>query len=247
MRNIKLTIEYDGSRYQGWQRLGKGESTNTISNKILEVIKKMTGENAELFCGSRTEVGVHAYGQTASFKTTSDMKDYEIKHYLNRYLPMDIAVLDVEEKPERFHASLNAVSRTYLYRIAVGEVPSVFDRKYTFYSFKTPDTDLMKHAAAALAGKHDFKDFSTVKKGKSTEKEIYDIDIYNDGGEIQITIRANDFLHNMVRMIVSTLIDIGLGKRKAEEIEDILNPESPACASAPADPKGLYLQDVSYE
>ena len=247
MRNIKLTIEYDGSRYQGWQRLGKGESTNTIANKILEVIKKMTAEDVELFCGSRTEVGVHAYGQTATFKTTSDMKTHDMKQYLNRYLPMDIAILDVEEKPERFHASLNAVSRTYLYRIAIGEVPSVFDRKYTFYSFKTPEIDLMKQAATALAGRHDFKDFSTVKKGKSTEKEIYSIDIYNDGDEIQITICANDFLHNMARMLVSTLLDIGLGRRKAEEIADILNPKNPAAASAPADPKGLYLQDVAYE
>lgn len=247
MRNIKLTIEYDGSRYQGWQRLGKGESTNTIANKILEVIKKMTAEDVELFCGSRTEVGVHAYGQTATFKTTSDMKTHEIKQYLNRYLPMDIAILDVEEKPERFHASLNAVSRTYLYRIAIGDVPSVFDRKYTFYCFKTPDVALMKQAATVLAGRHDFKDFSTVKKGKSTEKEIHSIDIYNDGDEIQITICANDFLHNMARMLVSTLLDVGLGRRKAEEITDILNPKNAATASAPADPKGLYLQDVAYE
>ena len=101
MRNIKLTIEYDGSRYQGWVRLGKNESTNTISNKILEVIRKMTGEDVELFCGARTEVGVHAYGQTASFKTNTDMKDYEIQHYLNRYLPMDIAIISVEDMPER--------------------------------------------------------------------------------------------------------------------------------------------------
>ena len=113
MRNIKLTIEYDGSRYQGWQRLGKDESTNTIANKITEVIKKMTNEDIELFCGSRTEVGVHAYGQVASFKTTTDMTLIEIQHYLNRYLPMDIAITDIEEKPERFHASLNATSKIY--------------------------------------------------------------------------------------------------------------------------------------
>ena len=102
MRNILLTLEYDGSRYQGWQRLGKGESTNTVSNKILEVLKKMTNEDVELFCGARTEVGVHAYGQVVNFKTTTDMTLLEIKHYMNRYLPMDIAVLSVEEKPERF-------------------------------------------------------------------------------------------------------------------------------------------------
>ncbi|MDO4451562.1 MAG: tRNA pseudouridine(38-40) synthase TruA [Lachnospiraceae bacterium] len=246
MRNIKLTLEYDGSRYQGWQRLGKGESSNTISNKIIEVVHKMTNETVELFCGARTEVGVHAYAQTVNFKTTSDMKLWEIKQYLNRYLPMDIAVTDIEEKPERFHASLNATSKIYMYRMAIGEVPSVFDRKYTYYSFKKPDVDVMKQASLLLVGKHDFKKFSTVKKNKSTVKEIYDIDIYADGEEIQITIHANDFLHNMARMIIGTLIDIGLGNRKKEEIEDIFNPNSSVQASVPCDPKGLYLQEVLY-
>ena len=101
MRNIKLTIEYDGSRYQGWARLGKNESNNTISNKILEVLKKMTDESdIELYCGCRTEVGVHAYAQIANFKTSSAMSIQDIKHYLNRYLPMDIAIIDVEEVSE---------------------------------------------------------------------------------------------------------------------------------------------------
>lgn len=244
MRNIKLVLEYDGSRYQGWARLGKDESTNTISNKILEVIKKMTNEDVELNCGSRTEVGVHAYGQVVNFKTTTDMTLIEIKRYLNRYLPMDIAVIEIEEMPERFHASLNAKSKVYLYRLAVNDVPSVFERKYVYHSFKKPNVDVMKQAALALAGKHDFKNFSTVKKSKSTEKEIYEIDIYDDGNEIQFTIHANDFLHNMARMMIGTLLDIGIGNRKKEDIEAILNGK--ADASAPIDPKGLYLQDVIY-
>lgn len=247
MRNIKLTIEYDGSRYQGWQRLGKDESNNTISNKIVDVIKKMTNEEAELFCGARTEVGVHAYGQVASFKTTTDMSPLEIQRYLNRYLPMDIAITDAEEKPERFHASLNATSKIYLYRISVSDVPSVFERKYVYHSFRKPDVDLMKQAAILFIGKHDFKNFSTVKKNKSTIKELYDIDIYDDGEEIQITLHGNDFLHNMARMIVSTLLDIGVGNRKKEEIEQIFNADSSVTASAPADSKGLYLQEVLYQ
>ena len=112
MRNIKLTIEYDGSRYQGWTRLGRDESNNTISNKISDVLKKMTEETAiELNCGCRTDVGVHAYAQIANFKTNSSMKPLDIKHYLNRYLPMDIAVTAVEEVPDRFHAQLNASSK----------------------------------------------------------------------------------------------------------------------------------------
>ncbi|PWJ51041.1 tRNA pseudouridine(38-40) synthase TruA [Faecalicatena contorta] len=244
MHNIKLTLEYDGSRYQGWQRLGKGESTNTVANKLLDVIHKMTAEDVELFCGARTEVGVHAYGQVVNFKTTSDMKPYEILHYLNRYLPMDIAVLSAEEMPERFHAALGVKSITYLYRIAIGTVPSVFDRKYTYYAFKEPDLAVMQQAALSLAGNHDFNNFSTVKKSKSTEKELYDIKIYGDTQEIQITLRAKDFLHNMPRMIIGTLLDIGLGKRKKECIEAIFTGED--TASAPCDPKGLFLQEVEY-
>ncbi len=246
MKNIKLVLEYDGSRYQGWQRLGKDESTNTISNKILEVIKKMTNEDVELCCGARTEVGVHAYAQVVNFKTTTEMSLLEIKRYLNRYLPMDIAVIEIELMPERFHASLNAVSKTYLYRLSVSEVPSVFERKYMYYSFKKPNVEVMKQAALSLVGKHDFKGFSTAKKSKSTEKEIFDIDIYDDGSEIQFTICANDFLHNMVRMILGTLIDIGLGNRKKEEIEEILSGSTKTAASAPVDPKGLFLQEVTY-
>lgn len=246
MRNIKLTIEYDGSRYNGWQRLGKGESDNTIENKLLEVIEKMAGETVELNCGSRTEVGVHAYAQITNFKTNSTMKLYEIKNYLNRYLPMDIAVLEATEMPERFHASLNAKSKTYLYRIAIGDAPSVFDRKYTYYCFHKPDISLMKAAAAKLIGKHDFKDFSSVKKNKSTEKEVFLIDIYQDAKEIQITMKANDFLHNMARMLVATLLEIGLGDRNIADIDKILDPTSDATGSAPASAQGLFLQEVEY-
>ncbi len=245
MRNIKLTLEYDGSRYQGWSRLGKGESTNTIFNKLLEVIKKMTDEDVELYCGSRTETGVHAYAQTVNFKTTTDRSLLEIKQYLNRYLPMDIAVTELEEKPERFHASLNASSRIYTYRIAMGDVPNVFERKYTYYCFKKPDIERMRQASLLLVGRHDFKNFSTVKRNKSTEKEIYNIDIYADEEEMQITIEANDFLHNMARVLISTLLDIGLDKRKKEEIDSIFSGKAPA--SAPCDPKGLYLQEIVYK
>lgn len=247
MRNIKLTIEYDGSRYTGWKRLEKGEGINTIEQKITGVIQKMTNENVELFCGSRTEVGVHAYGQVANFKTNTKMKLHEIKQYFNRYLPRDIAVIDVEEMPERFHASLNAKSRTYLYRIAIGEVQSVFERKYTYYSFHDLDTVKMKEAADYLMGRHDFKKFSTVKKTKSTEKEIYAIDIYKDLNEIQITVQANDFLHNMVRLIIGTLIDIGLGEREASCVKDILNVKSDVQPSEPAVPQGMFLQEIEYK
>lgn len=246
MRNIKLNLEYDGSRYSGWQRLGKGESNNTIENKLLEILQKMTGEKAEFNCACRTELGVHAYGQVVNFKTESRLKLYEIKNYFNRYLPMDIAVIEAEEMPERFHATLNAKSKTFLYRIAIGDAPSVFDRKYTYYSFDTPDVDMMKQATGQLLGKHDFKNFSTVMKNKSTIKEIQWINIYQDAKEIQITIRANDFLHNMARMIVGTLIEIGLNQRALGDISKILDPAENIIGSAPASAQGLFLESVEY-
>ncbi len=245
MRNIKLTIEYDGSRYQGWSRHRQDESGNTISGKILEVLEKMTGEDSiELNCGCRTETGVHAYAQVANFKTESDLSTSDIQHYLNRYLPMDIAITDVEEMNERFHAQLNADSKTYVYRITIDDVPSVFDRKYTYHSFKTPDKKLMQQAAALLVGAHDFRNFSGSKKSKNTMRNVIEIKIYGDLDEMQIMIKANDFLHNMARIIIGTLLDIGLGTRPLEDIEEIFAGNE--LASAPCDPKGLYLQEVRY-
>ncbi len=244
MRNIKLILEYDGSRYNGWQRLGKDDNTNTLENKLSEVIKKMSGEDATLYCGCRTETGVHAHYQVVNFKTASPLKLYEIKNYFNRYLPMDIAVLEIEEMPERFHAALNAKAITYMYRICISQVPSVFERKYVYYSFKKPDVDKMKIAANHLLGTHDFKYFSSVKKAKSTTKNISSIEIYSDEEEIQISITANGFLHNMVRMIVQTLIDIGLSNRPIEDTKRIL--EGKETASTPAKAQGLFLEHIQY-
>ena len=173
MRNIRLTIEYDGSRFQGWQRLGAGESTaNTISGKLCEVLSRMTGQFPELFCASRTETGVHAYAQTVNFHTDCTLHTTEIRHYLNRYLPSDIAVLDVQEVPERFHASLNAKRRTYRYRLSIADVPDVFERKYVYHLFKKPDVEMMRQAARLLIGRHDFQRFSSSKKKRRNQRSF---------------------------------------------------------------------------
>ena len=211
----------------------------------MEVLEKMTKErDIELFCGCRTEVGVHAYAQVVNFKTNCSMKCLDMKHYLNRYLPMDIAVTDLCEAPERFHAQLNPVSKTYVYRVSICDAPSVFERKYVYHCFKTPDIKLMQQAAQELIGTHDFKNFSTAKKSKSTVRKLQDIEIYGDSKEIQITLTADDFLHNMARLIIGTLLDIGLGNRKIEDIERIFTGKS--AVSEPCDPKGLFLQEVTY-
>ncbi len=246
MRNFKLTIEYDGGRYDGWQRLGKDESTNTIENKISEVLKKMTGQEIELFGGLRTEKGVHAYGQVASFKVETEMSSREILHYLNRYLPRDIAVTDVTEMPERFHAALNAKSKTYIYRIDLNEVPDVFERRYKYNAFKMPDVSKMEEACEYLVGRHDFKNFTSAKKSKSTIKEILSAKIFNDGSEMQIEIKANDFMHNMGRLIFGTLLAVGNGDMKPETVREMLMDSSTTKAEVMADTCGMFLQEITY-
>ena len=246
-RNIRLLIEYDGSRYDGWQRLGKGSSGVTIQGKIEEVLGKMTGEAVELIGAGRTDAGVHAYEQVANFHTSCQMKCWEIKYYLNRYLPRDIAVTRVDDVPERFHSRYNAKAKKYLYRIAIGDVPCVFDRKYTYYCFDKLDVTAMKKAAKYLIGEHDFKAFCSNKRmNKSTIREIFDIDIYADTRELQITVYGNGFLYNMVRIIVGTLIEVGKGERQPEDMVRILESKDRTQAGVTASAQGLFLQEVEY-
>ena len=156
-RNIRLTIEYDGSRYQGWQRLGGDSNANTIQGKLESVLSKMTGEDVNINGSGRTDAGVHAYGQVANFHTDCMMSVNEIKNYLTKYLPSDIGIVEVSEASERFHSRLNAKEKTYLYRIAIPGVSNVFERKYLWYFPETLDIKKMEEAASLLIGTHDFK------------------------------------------------------------------------------------------
>lgn len=246
MRNFKVVLEYDGGRYDGWQRLGKDESGNTIENKVTEVLRKMAGQNVELFAGMRTEKGVHAYGQVVSFKCDTEMSSREILHYLNRYLPRDIAATDVKEMPERFHAALNAKTKTFIYRIDVNEVPDVFERKYKYNAFKRPDVELMNEACGYLVGEHDFKKFSSAKKNKNTVKKILDAKVLDDGTEVQIRITANDFLHNMGRFIFGSLLLVGNGEMKPEMMKKFLDVNAEEKPENMADTCGMFLENVEY-
>jgi pseudouridylate synthase I len=247
MRNIKLVIEYDGSRYDGWQKQPGSPKSITIQDKIENVLNKMEGTVVNLVGAARTEAGVHAYGQIANFSVDSDMKLYEIKHYLNRFLPRDIAVLEVAEVPERFHSSFNAKAFVYVYKISMGEVPSVFDRKYNYYSFHKLDVRKMKEAAKYLTGTHDFKAFSdNPRMKKSTERTMNRVDFYSDINEIQITMEADDFWPNMARIIAGTLMEIGEGTREPEEMKEILESRNREKAGEIAEARGLFLQEVIY-
>lgn len=247
MRNIKLLIEYDGSRYDGWQRQkGKGKN-ETIMERIENVLEKMEGEKIELIGAIRTEAGVHAYQQVANFKTNSKMKLYEIKHYLNRFLPMDIAVLEVEEVDERFHSSFHAKSFQFEYKISMEDVPSVFQRKYQYYSFKKLDGLKMRDAAKIMLGRHDFKAFANNKRmKKSTERKMIDIDIYVGIDEMSITIQADDFWPFFARTIVGVLLQVGRGDLTLQQVRDLVEGRETEIEPEIAEAKGLFLQEVIY-
>lgn len=248
MRNIKLNIEYDGSRYDGWQTIAGNTKSVTIQDKIEAVLTKMEEKKVELIGAARTEAGVHAYQQIANFHTDSTKKLIEIEQYLNRYLPRDIAVLKVEEVPERFHASFNAKSIQYEYRITMGNVPSVFDRKYNFYCFKQLNLEAMKKAADCFLGKHDFKAFSDNRRQKkSTERTIHEINIYGDAKEVTISVCGDDFWPHMIRIMVGTLMEVGLGSRLPDSMKELILGKDRELAGELAEAKGLFLTNISYE
>lgn len=244
MKNYKLIIQYDGTKYNGWQR--QGNTKNTIQEKFENVLYKMCGENIEVFASGRTDAGVHAKGQVVNFKCSTEMSEREIRDYLNRYLPEDIAVIGIEEADERFHSRLNAVSKTYEYKIATKK-PDVFIRKYVFFPDDVPNEQLMKNAAQKLLGKHDFKGFSSLgKTKKSTERTINFIDIFEKDGIITIRINGSGFLYNMVRIICGTLYEIGTGKKTADVIDEILEEKSREKAGVTFPACGLCLVEVEY-
>lgn len=245
MKNIRLTLEYDGTRYQGWQHPGIKTPSDTISGRIKSTLCRMTGEKIELFCAARTEPGVHASCQTISFKTASRLPVPEIRRELNQYLPQDIAVLQAEEVSERFHASLNLLSMTYTYRVYTGAVMDVFRRKYLCHIPQTLDISAMEKAASHLVGIHDFRCLSSGRTKKSSEKRLWSAKILSPADdELHIVLEASAFLHQMPRLITGTLLDVGTGVRSAECIPAILSGRE--SASRPAPPAGLCLTDTRY-
>ncbi len=242
--NYKITVEYDGTKYNGWQR--QGNTKNTLQEKFENVISLMCGKETEIFASGRTDRGVHAKGQVANFKCNVDMPKEDVLTYLNRYLPEDVRVTDIEEADERFHSRLNAKSKTYEYLIATKK-PDVFIRKYVYFPDEAPDICKMKTAAEKLLGTHDFHGFSSVgKTKKSTVRTVNFINIEENDGIIRITVNGNGFLYNMVRIIVGTLYEIGIGKKDTGVIDEILETKSREKAGITMPPEGLCLKEVFY-
>ena len=244
MRNLRLEICYDGTRYRGWQRLpGKDD---TIQGKLETTLSRILGEPIEISGSGRTDAGVHAKGQVANFHCESTMAAGEILANLRRYLPEDIGIYSCKEVSQRFHARLNAKEKTYRYRIWNSDCPCVFDRRYVAIMPENLDVEKMSRAAVHFLGEHDFSAFCTnAKMKKSTARFIRSLEVERVGEELHITVTGNGFLQNMVRILVGTLIEVGRGERTPDSIPALFGGKR-ADAGFLAPAQGLCLQEVYY-
>lgn len=245
MCNYKIILQYEGTKYQGWQR--QDSTGNTIQGRLESLLTKMCKETVTIQASGRTDAGVHALGQVANFHCSTDMECEKVMEYMNRYLPEDIGVISVEKVPERFHSRLHAKGKTYRYRVMTGNIPHVFERRYVYEHAEGLCLEPMKKAAALLCGTHDFKAFTSAKRGKkSTVRSISAIEIEQNGDEFIFTYTGDGFLYHMVRILTGTLLEIGEGKRSWQEIPKILESGKREDAGALVPAKGLTLVEVYY-
>jgi tRNA pseudouridine38-40 synthase len=246
MRNIKLTLQYDGSDYFGWQR--QKNTRQTISEIIENVLSKVLQEKLKLIAAGRTDTGVHAREQVANFVTNSKMSLPRLHQSLNAILPKDIRVIKVELAPADFNSRYSAKVKTYRYTILNSYSSDVFLRRYIYhYPLSRLDVPAMRKAAAILVGSHDFISFKrTDKKIRSTMRDIKQIKITKKGKLIHIDVTANSFLYHMVRNIAGTLIEIGKGSFPPENIKNILKAKDRRTAGPTAPACGLCLMKVKY-
>ena len=244
MRNVRLDICYDGSRYRGWQRLSSAD--NTIQQKIETALSRILNEPIELTGSGRTDAGTHAVGQVANFHCDSQMPCEEILSQLRRYLPEDIGIYSCRNVSERFHARLNAKTKTYRYRLWNSDSPCVFDRKYVYIYPRPVDVGAMYEAAELFLGQHDFSAFCANKNmKKSTVRYIHSLNVEQKDNEIVFTVTGNGFLHHMVRIMVGTLLEVGRGERSVESIPQLFGAQR-AQAGELLPSCGLCLMEVSY-
>lgn len=245
LMNYKMTIQYDGSRYDGWQK--QGNTGRTVQGKLESVLARMTGEEIEVHGAGRTDAGVHAKGQTANVRMKTVYTAEKLKAMMNQYLPEDIEIRDVECVPERFHSRLNAVGKTYSYRLSVDDRKHVFERKYLYLYGKPLDISSMKCASGYLTGTHDFASFCANKRmKKSTVRTIESIAFEERNGILTILFTGNGFLYHMIRILVGTLLEVGEGKRSPDSMKEILNARNRQAAGRLAPAEGLTLENVFY-
>lgn len=244
-RNFKMVLQYEGTRYQGWQR--QGSTDNTIQGKIEKLLSKMCGETVEIQGSGRTDAGVHALGQVMNAHLNTELSAEEIMEYMNRYLPEDIGVVEICEVSDRFHSRLNAKGKTYRYQVINSRIPHVFERKYAYVFPEKLDVEKMKKAAEILCGTHDFAAFTSAKKSKkSTVRTIESIAIEKNGDIITFTFTGDGFLFHMVRILMGTLLLVGTCATIPEDVEKILSSQNRSEAGPLVPAHGLTLVEVRY-
>ena len=246
LNNIKLTLEYDGTNYYGWQ---KQKGFKTIQGEIEEAIELVTKEHCEVIGSSRTDAGVHARGFVANFKTNSNIPIEKIAIALNSNLKKSIRIISAEEVDEKFHSRLTCKKKTYRYVINNSEFSSAIYRNLETHIPKKLDVDKMKQGAKYFEGEHDFKAFkASGTSSKSSIRTIYKAEVFEmPNNRIYIELTGNGFLYNMVRIIAGTLVDVGIGKIKPEDIKKIIESKDRSLAGKTLQPNGLYLVSVKYE
>ena len=244
MRNIKLTIEYDGKDFNGWQ---KQPNKLNIQGTIEQAIKNITGEEVELNASGRTDAGVHALGQVANFKTNSQIPIEKFAIAINSRLKKSIIIINAEEVDERFHSRLTCKRKTYRYIINNSIEGSAIYRNLETHIPQKLDINKMEKALKYFEGEHDFKAFkASGTSSKNSVRTIYKTNIYKENNRIYIELTGNGFLYNMVRIIVGTLVEVGLGKIEPEKIQDIIKSKKRENAGKTLPPNGLYLVNVEY-
>ncbi len=244
MRNIKIIIEYDGSKYCGWQRQ---PNKTSVQSEIEKSIFKVTGEEVIVNSSGRTDAGVCAYGQVANFKIKSDIDVHKIPIALNAHLKKSIVVKDAQEVDDKFHARYACKGKKYMYVINNSKYASAINREREFHYPKELSIDDMKKALKYFEGTHDFKGFkSSGTCSKDTVRTIYEANLEYSNEKIYITLKGNGFMYNMVRIICGTILDVGIGKIKPEDIPVIIESKKRENAGKTLPAHGLYLVEVYY-
>ena len=245
MQNYKLTIAYDGTRFFGWEHQ---PDRDTVQGKLETVLGELCGAPVDVIGAGRTDAGVHARAMVANVLLDTDLSDTEIRDYCNRYLPDTIAVREVKACAPQFHARYNAAGKTYRYTCFDGPVKPVFDRRYVTLLDYHADENAMQQATQYLIGEHDFRAFcGNPKMRKSTVRTVDSITIERRRDRVIFTFHGNGFLQNMVRIMVGTLLEVGRGFWKPEQVREILDSCDRKQAGPTAPPEGLCLMKVDYE
>ena len=245
MKNFKLVVEYDGTAYHGWQRQ---KTDRTIQGEIEKALRTMTRKPISLAGSGRTDAGVHALGQTASFKSDAGLSPDIYAKGLNSLLPGDIHIKACRLVDPEFHARYNVLTKIYQYRILNRDMPSIMERHYVWHIKHLLNVEEMQKAASCFVGEHDFKAFEgTGSPRTSTVRHVIRAEIRQaTHGQILFDIEANGFLRYMVRNVVGTLVDVGKGRILGEDVRRILLARDRSLASATAPARGLFLMEVNY-